>query len=138
MIENGSTVKFHYTLQVDEEVVDSSREREPMTYVHGSGQLIPGLERVLEGREQGERMGVDVPPEQAYGQWNPEAVRVVPISEFENPQNLKEGARVRGKANGKEFEASITEVGDERITLDLNHPLAGKTLKFDVEILDVS
>lgn len=138
MIENGSKVTFHYTLEVDEKVVDTSREREPMTYVHGSGELIPGLESRLEGRVPGDRMGVNVPPEQAYGQWNPEAVRVVPISEFENRQNLQEGARVRGKAGGKEFEAAITDVGDERVTLDLNHPLAGKTLKFDVEILDVS
>lgn len=137
MIEKGSKVKLHYTLKVEGEVIDSTKEREPLTYVHGSAQLIPGLEEGLEGREEGETMGLKLPPERAYGRWNPGAVRTVPVSAFSDPERIAVGRRVQGETNGRSFEASVTEVDADKVTLDLNHPLAGKTLEFEVEVVEV-
>ena len=137
MIERGSKVKLHYTLKVEGNVVDSTKEKEPLAYVHGSGQLIPGLEERLEGRKQGEKMGVTLSPEKAYGQRKPEAVRTVAKSVFANPERIAVGSRVQGESDGRRFEASVTEMGPDKVTLDLNHPLAGKTLEFDVEVVEV-
>jgi FKBP-type peptidyl-prolyl cis-trans isomerase SlyD len=129
MIEQGSNVKLHYTLTVDGEALDSSRDREPLSYVHGQGQLVPGLERQLEGMQAGDRKNATVLPEEGYGPHRPEALHDVPRSAFSNASDLKAGDRVSGQAQGQAFEATITAV--------MNHPLAGKTLEFDVEIVEV-
>lgn len=138
MIQNGSHVTFHYTLTVDGEVIDSSAGREPLSYVHGQGQIIPGLEEQLAGLESGQKVSVTVEPEKAYGPSHPEAIQQVPRAAFRDPDQLRPGDMVSGQMQGQQFQARVTEVGQEFITLDLNHPLAGKTLHFDVEILEVA
>jgi FKBP-type peptidyl-prolyl cis-trans isomerase SlyD len=138
MIKQGSQVKLHYTLTVDGEVLDSSRDREPHAYVHGAGQMMPGLEEQLEGMVVGDKKSATVAPEKAYGPHQSDAVHQVPKSAFSDPTSLEAGGRVSGEASGQEFQATITEVGDDDVTLDLNHPLAGKTLEFELEIVDVS
>ena len=138
MIQQGSNVKFHYTLTVDGETLDSSREGDPLAYVHGAGNIVPGLERELEGMAAGESKNVTVAPEDGYGPHLPEACHEVPKKAFSDPSALKPGDRVSGQAQDQEFEAVVTAVGDETISLDLNHPLAGKTLQFEVEIVEVA
>lgn len=137
MITSGSKVKFHYILRVGDEVLHSSMGNEPLTYVQGNGQIISGLEEQLEGLEVGDKKQLTLPPEKAYGPWRPEAVRRVSKDVFADPENVKPGEVVSGESDGKKFHATITEVGVDEVTLDTNHPLAGRTLNFEVQILEI-
>lgn len=137
MIQDGSKVKLHYKLSVDEEQVESSFDKEPLAYTHGEGQIIPGLEQELTGMEQGEKKTVTIPPGQAYGERNDQAVQEVPKEAFGDVDELNVGDVVSGKISGQPFRATVEGIGDENITLDLNHPLAGKTLTFEVEVVEV-
>lgn len=138
-VEGGRTIRLAYTLTVDGEKVDSSEERGPLEYTQGAGEIIPGLERQLAGLRSGDRRTVTVEPEEAYGRVDPEAFVAVPRERFAPDVELKAGETVFSRnEEGQVFGARIHEVGDEEVTLDLNHPLAGKTLRFDVEILEVN
>lgn len=137
-IQDGSTVEIHYTLVVENEVVDSSAGKEPLKYVQGSGEIIPGLEEELTGLAAGDKKEVLVEPEKGYGPSDPEAVRQLPRDAFQNPETLEVGALVGGTVKGQQFQARIASIDDESVTIDLNHPLAGKTLNFAVEVVHVS
>jgi len=137
MIANGMRVKFHYRLIVDGEVVDDSHERGPMSFIHGNGMVIRGVELATLGMKPGETKSVEIPPEDGYGPVKPDAVKTLPISDFGHPDNLAVGKRVGGKDKGRPFQATITEIGEETVTLDMNHPLAGKHLHFEIEIVEV-
>lgn len=136
-VEKGSQVSIHYTLHAGEQLIESSKDQQPLTYEHGAGQIVPGLEEEIDGMEQGESKKVTLEPEQAYGPHNPEAVRAIPKESFQDASQLNVGDRVAGQADGQEFQATVTEVGDETVTLDFNHPLAGQTLQFDIEVVKV-
>ena len=137
MIKDGSNVKIHYTLTVDGDKVDSSEGNEPLSYVQGQAQIIPGLEKELAGMAAGESKQVEISPEEGYGEVNQELIQTVPRTAFQDPENLQVGGRVRGQSGDTPFIATIKDITDEGITLDLNHPLAGKTLNFDVQIVEV-
>jgi FKBP-type peptidyl-prolyl cis-trans isomerase 2 len=137
MIANGMRVTFHYRLTVDGEVVDDSRKRAPMVFIHGNGMVIRGIELATLGMKPGEEKTVDVPPEQGYGPRKPSAIKSLPISDFGHPEQLEVGKRVGGKDKGRPFQATVTEIGDDSVTLDMNHPLAGKDLHFEIEIVEV-
>lgn len=137
-VKAGTEVKIDYKLTVDGEVVDTSEGREPLTYVQGEGQIIPGLERELAGLTEGATKHVTVQPEDGYGAVNPAAVQKLPRSAFgENAQNLEAGMVVTGQNAGRPVQAKVVAVGPKEITLDMNHPLAGKTLEFDVKVVSV-
>ena len=138
MIKPGSNVKLHYTLTVDAMVVDSSEGGEPLTYVHGEGQIVPGLEEQLAGLSAGESKAAVVVPDKGFGPRNAEAVHSVPRTAFQEAGDLKVGDKVTGQAQGRDFQARVTAVDTESITLDLNHPLAGKTLHFAIDIVEVA
>jgi FKBP-type peptidyl-prolyl cis-trans isomerase SlyD len=138
MIKSGSKVKLHYTLSVDGEVLEDSKGGEPLSYVHGEGQIIPGLEEQLEGLGAGEQKSAEVAPEKGYGVRQADAVQEVPRTAFRNPEQLKVDDVVTGQAGDQPIRARIAEVKPESFVIDLNHPLAGKTLHFAVEIVDVS
>jgi FKBP-type peptidyl-prolyl cis-trans isomerase SlyD len=114
------------------------RQGEPLTYVHGEGQIVPGLEEQLEGLAAGESKAAVVAPDKGYGPRNPEAVQSVPRTAFQEAGDLKVGDMVTGQAQGRDFQARVTAVDTESITLDLNHPLAGKTLHFAIDIVEVA
>jgi len=137
MIKNESKVTFHYTLKVEGRVLGSSVGKSPASYVHGSGQIIPGLEEEMEGMQPGESREITVQPEKGYGDHDPAAVQKVPKSAFYDADNLKEGETVMGSAGGRDFQARVAGVSPDEITLDLNHPLAGKRLDFSVEVVSV-
>ncbi|MGH9340209.1 MAG: FKBP-type peptidyl-prolyl cis-trans isomerase [Acidobacteriota bacterium] len=122
---------------VDGEVIESSNGRQPLSYVQGSGQIIPGLEEELEDMEPGEKKRVTVPPEKAYGVHNPEAVHQISKDAFQNAESMNEGDMVKGQMGDQPFHGTIQSIDDQTVTLDLNHPLAGKTLEFDVEVVEV-
>lgn len=137
MIEQGSHVRLHYVLKVDGRAIDTSRDAEPIEYTHGESQILPGLEEQLQGLEEGQHKVVAVEPEGAYGQPDPEAVRSFPRSAFRDLQEVRAGQMIRGKVGGDEFRATIVSVDADQVLLDMNHPLAGKTLEYEVEIVKV-
>jgi len=139
MIQNGSKVQIHYTLTVDGEEVESSRGGEPLSYVHGKGQIIPGLEEELAGLGPGEKKKIRVTPEKAYGEHDPNALQEVPKTALPEPEQIELGMTVSGRTkDGRTLQARVTGIADDKIILDLNHPLAGKTLDFQVEAVAVS
>jgi len=136
--EKNKVVTFHYHLtDEDSETIDSSREAEPLTVLFGHGAIIPGLEKAMDGHVAGDRFDVSVPPEQAYGLRREDFTQRVPKKYFRNADQLKPGdSTVLGTEQGHR-PVVVLKVGSSVIDVDLNHPLAGKTLKFDIEITDV-
>ena len=139
MIQDHMAVQLEYTLTSDGAVVDSTEGRGPLQYVHGQGQIIPGLERQLTGLHVGDAREITVRPEEAYGPVDPSAFVEIPKTQLPPNVTPAVGVVLRGMdPDGKPFRATIHEVKDKAVTLDLNHPLAGKTLLFKVKVIDVS
>jgi len=138
MVKSGATVSLEYTLTAEDgKVIESNKGKEPLRYVDGRSQIIPGLERALVGMKPGTEKKVTVKPEEAYGQVDPKAYREVP-KESVPEDSHKAGATLFAKnAEGEMFPVRVKEVKDKTVVIDMNHPLAGKTLVFDVKILDV-
>jgi len=135
-IEDGKVVSMDYTLHVDGEVVDTSAGRKPLEFIQGTGNIIPGLERELYGMGIGESKKVNVSPTDGYGELDPKAYANVPRAEFPNNIPLEKGVQVQVRnQSGNPMYAHIDEFTDEVVKLDFNHPLAGKTLNFDVTIV---
>jgi FKBP-type peptidyl-prolyl cis-trans isomerase SlyD len=137
-IERDKVVTFHYRL-TDEEgsFTESSRNSEPVAYLHGHRNVVPGLEKAMDARQAGDKFEVSVPPEEAYGLRNDEAVQRVPIKHLIRPGKLAAGKAVAVSTNEGPRQATVVKVGRFNVDLDFNHPLAGKTLVFDIEIVDV-
>ena len=138
VVQAGSQVSFDYTLTDDSgKVIDSSKGREPMTYVHGQGQIIPGLEKEMAGMAVGAGKKVKVKPEDAYGPVNPQAFEEVPKEQLP-PGALKVGTMLTAQGpQGQSVPVRVHEIKEKTVVMDFNHPLAGKTLSFDVKITDV-
>jgi len=138
-IADGRIVCLDYTLRLDnDEVVDTSEEREPIEFVQGQRQIVPGLEDALYGMEAGDEKSVVVEPAEGYGERNPEASQDVPRDAFQEGVELEAGMPIQvSDGSGRTATAFVAEVGDEAVKLDFNHPLAGETLHFDVEVVDV-
>ncbi|NLI34075.1 MAG: peptidylprolyl isomerase [Deltaproteobacteria bacterium] len=137
-IENGSKVSLEYTLSVDGGVIDSSEGTEPLRYTHGEQQIIPGLEKELTGLMAGDEKSVTVAARDGYGEFDPQALREIPRSLLPRDLQPEIGMTlaVRGP-QGQAMPVQITAVDPDTITVDLNHPLAGKTLHFEVKIVSV-
>ncbi len=137
-IAKNSIVSIHYTLKDEKgEVLDSSDGRDPLDYLHGAGQIIPGLENELEGRKPGDEFSVVIEPEEGYGSRDESLVHEVPKTEFETPDEIEVGMQFRVGAEGGTLIMVVAGVGEESVTLDGNHPLAGVNLAFDVSVADV-
>lgn len=137
-IDKHSVVSMHYTLKNQEGMVlDSSEGREPLVYLHGVGALIPGLENELNGKTSGEKLQAVIAPENAYGEIRKDLLHVVPKSGFQGDEELMEGMQVQLDTDQGPAIAVVAKINGEEVTLDLNHPLAGMTLYFDVEVVDV-
>ena len=137
--EKGDTVAVHYTGTLEDgEVFDSSREREPLEFEVGSGQVIPGFDRAVEGLEVGESREITIQPDEGYGEPREDLVVDVERGQFPDDSEPEVGRQVQVQvAPGQNRVATITEIQDEAITLDLNHPLAGKELTFAVELVEI-
>ncbi len=137
-IKDGSKVSFDYTLTIDGRVVDSSEGREPLTYTHGEGQIIPGLSSQLEGLKEGDEKTVVVAPEDAYGVVDPKAFQEVPKDRMPQDIDLQVGTQLQSSSpDGRTFVVTVSEVKADSVVIDLNHPLAGKTLQFQVKVRSV-
>ena len=132
-------VTMNYEVVDDQgQLIDRSEEGGPLAYIHGNGQLIPGLETALEGRGKGDKIAVDVPPEQGYGERDEEGVQIVARNQFDDSVEIEVGMQFEAQDDDDGHQiVTVVAVDGEKITLDTNHPLAGKNLRFEVEILDV-
>ena len=134
----NTVVAFDYVLTApDGKVIDSNEGAGPLAYIHGQGQIIPGLEAALEGRTTGDAFQVTVPPEKAYGVRDSALVQVVSRDMFESVNELEVGMRFRASLEDGEHVFTIVGLDDKQVTIDGNHPLAGTTLRFDVKVVEV-
>ena len=138
-IQNDKVVSIDYTLKDDSgEDLDNSQDREPLAFIFGSGNIIPGLENALEGKEQGEELSVTVEPKEGYGEYDESLMFEVGKEQFQDASQIQEGMQVQAQnSNGQVQIFTIKSIGDEKVTLDANHPLAGQTLHFDVAVSEV-
>ena len=138
-IADGHAVFFHYTLTSNEgEVIDSSEGRDPLGYLHGAGNIVPGLEKEMVGKKVGDVFDVVVPPAEGYGEVHAELVQDVPREVFKDaPNELEIGLMFQvDTPNGAQV-FTITRLEDDKVTIDGNHALAGETLNFHIEISEV-
>ena len=137
-IARDSVVTIHYTLKDDAgEVIDSSSSGEPLAYLHGHGNIVPGLERELTGRDVGEKVSVKVPPAEGYGEYDKSLVQSVPRRALRGIKDVREGMHLHAQTEEGPQTVTVTRVAGDMVTLDGNHPLAGKSLNFDIQIEDV-
>ena len=137
-ITEKKAVTFHYTLKnSDGEQMESSREGQPMSYLHGASNIIPGLEKAMEGKAAGDTFEVTVEPAEAYGERNDANIQRVPAKHFRNPKLLQPGQIVGLQTQQGPVQVTVVKVGRFNVDVDANHPLAGQALTFDVEIVDV-
>jgi FKBP-type peptidyl-prolyl cis-trans isomerase SlyD len=130
-------VTFHYTLRDDDgTVLDSSDQRPPLTYLHGEGNIVPGLEKALEGKQAGDELKVTVRPEDGYGKRSDGNIRNVPRRRLPEGK-IEAGMRLRLQTTEGPMIALVTAVRGDYVTLDSNHPLADKTLHFEVKVVEV-
>jgi peptidylprolyl isomerase len=137
--KNGDTIKVHYTGKLnDGSVFDSSENREPLEFQLGNGQLIPGFEKAVTGMSVGDSTTVTIPATEAYGDVNEELILNVDRSRMPADINPEIGMQLQvQQPNGQPIPVVITEVTDEFVMLDANHPLAGKDLTFDIEVVEI-
>ena len=137
-VADDVVVSIEYTLTVDGEVIDASEENDPLEYLQGYQNIIPGLERELAGMKIGESKEVTVQPKDGYGEQDPEAVIEVPRREFPKDFEVKPGIELQlQNQDGELMNAVIVSISTSTVKLDLNHPLAGKDLHFRVTIVDL-
>jgi FKBP-type peptidyl-prolyl cis-trans isomerase SlyD len=137
-IAQNDVVSIHYTLKDDaDKVLDSSAGGEPLAYLHGHGNLVPGLERALAGHDVGERLKVTVPAADGYGEYDQALVQKVPRRALKGIANLRVGMRLQAGTDHGHQAVTVTHIAGDMVTLDGNHPLAGRNLNFEIEITAV-
>lgn len=139
--KSGDTVRIHYTGKLDDgHVFDSSVARnEPFEFQLGSGNVIPGFDKAVTGMEAGEKKTFTIPVADAYGERNEEMVLEFPKTELPGEVNPEPGMVLEAQGqNGEQYRLTVTAVAEETVTLDGNHPLAGKDLTFDIELLEIA
>jgi len=138
-IADGLVVSIHYTLRDDTgELLDTSSGDEPLVYLHGAENIVPGLERALDGHTVGDRLTVEVAPADGYGEATSKGPQAVPRDQFPADADLFAGMQIYAETeSGDGFPLWIVEVSDDQVMLDSDHPLAGATLHFEVEVTEI-
>jgi FKBP-type peptidyl-prolyl cis-trans isomerase SlyD len=138
VVKDGSVVSLEYTLSgEDGKTIESNKGKEPLKYTQGSQQIVPGLEKGLEGMKPGEERRVKVKPEEGYGPVDPKGFQEFPKDKIPS-EALKVGAMLTARGpQGQQIPVRVHEIKEKTVVLDLNHPMAGKTLVFDIKVLDV-
>ena len=137
-IEKNKVVTFHYSLTADNDYSESSRGGDPAMYLHGYGGIVRGLEREMRGHQAGDSFSLEVAPEDAFGEHNPEIVHRVPRKHLIGaPAKLTPGQVVAVNAKQGQVQGIVQKVGRFTVDVDFNHPMAGRTLNFEIEILEV-
>lgn len=137
--KSGDTVKIHYTGTLEDGTqFDSSKDRDPLQFEVGSGQVIPGFDKAVEGMAVGEEKSVTIASDEAYGPRREQMVQEVPKTALPPDLEPEEGMALQAQGqDGQPINLTVTEIGDDTITVDANHPLAGKDLKFDIELVAI-
>jgi FKBP-type peptidyl-prolyl cis-trans isomerase SlyD len=138
VVKNGSVVSLEYTLSDEKgKMIESNKGKEPLKYTQGQNQIVPGLEKEMTGMKVGGEKNVRVKPEEGYGVVNPKAFQEVPKEKIP-ADALKVGTTLTARsAQGQTVQVRVHEIKEKTVVLDLNHPLAGRTLVFDVKVLDI-
>jgi FKBP-type peptidyl-prolyl cis-trans isomerase SlyD len=135
IIQKNCVVTVDYTLTDSEGIViDSSLSHEPMVYLHGTGSLLPGMEHSLEGKAAGDKFKISLTPENAFGLRDEALVHRVPMDELVHIEGLKEGSQIQAESEAGDQLFTVILIEDHEVTLDGNHPLAGQTLNFDLDV----
>lgn len=138
LIKDGVTVSIEYTLKLDDgTTVDTNVEGDPLTFVQGSGQILPALEEQLDGLDVNESKQVTLPPEKAYGDVKKDAFQTIPLERIPEDARQVDARLVAQDDKGNKLQLRVHEINGDQAVLNLNHPLAGKTLHFDVKVLAV-
>jgi FKBP-type peptidyl-prolyl cis-trans isomerase SlyD len=137
-VGNNRVVAIDYTLKDDDgKIIDTSQGREPLSYIQGIGNLIPGVETALEGKAEGERVEITVPPETGYGVRDEALVLSLDRDKFGEVEDLQEGLRFRMDSGDESMIFTVTNIEDDKVHVDGNHPLAGMTLHFDITVQSI-
>jgi peptidylprolyl isomerase len=138
--KTGDTVKIHYTGTLDDGTqFDSSNGRDPLEFTLGSGQVIPGFDKAVEGMAVGDEKSVNIQPEDAYGPRNDQMVQDVPKSALPDDLEPEEGMGLQARGqDGQVLNLTVVAVGEDSITVDGNHPLAGQNLNFDIQLVEIA
>ena len=138
-VNDGDTVKVHYTGKLENDVVfDTSNEHEPLQFTIGDGRVIPGFEEAVVGMEPGESKTANIPADQAYGPYHEEMVRALDRNQLPPDIELEVGQHLESRSEeGQSFIVTVIDISGSTVTLDANHPLAGKDLSFDIELLEI-
>lgn len=137
-ISQDQVVSIHYTLRDEAgKIIDSSPAGEPLAYLHGHGNLVPGLERELAGRSVGDKLTVTLSPADGYGEHDSKLVRQVPRRALKGVGNVRVGMRLSASSGRSDRTVTVTRISGDLVTVDGNHPLAGKKLHFEVEVAGV-
>ena len=137
-IADQRVVLMHYTLTNDQgEVLDTSQGGDPLAFLQGMGNIIPGLEKALTGKQAGDKLQVKVPPAEGYGERDERLIQQVPRRAFQGIKDIQPGMSFQAQGNGGPMQVTVTRVMGDMVTVDGNHPLAGESLNFDVEIVEV-
>ena len=138
-VKDGNTVKVHYTGTLkDGSVFDTSAEREPLEFKLGEGQLIPGFEKAVIGMEEGESTKIDIPVKEAYGEACEDLIINVPKDQLPDDVEPEVGMQLQvNQPDGQPVPVRVAEISDDELTLDANHPLAGKDLSFEIEVVEI-
>ena len=138
-VQNDKVVTLHYHLTNTEgQVIESSRGSEPLTYLHGTGTILSSLEHALTGLEVGATKTVEVAPADAYGEHDATKVETLPRGAFERVHNLEVGMLLQAQdPQGQTFTVRVMDIREDTVVIDANHPLAGETLTFEIEVLDI-
>jgi FKBP-type peptidyl-prolyl cis-trans isomerase SlyD len=137
-ITHDQVVSIHYTLRDDAgQIIDSSAQGEPLAYLHGHGNLVAGLERELTGKQAGDKLQVTVSAADGYGEYDPQLVQRVPRRALKGIANVRVGMRLQAQTDQGARPVTVTQLAGDMVTLDGNHPLAGQSLHFDIEVTEV-
>ena len=139
-VKAGDTVRIHYTGTLnDGTTFDSSQGRDPLQFEVGSGQIIPGLDKELPGMTVGDKKTVNIPAAEAYGEVNPQMQQAIPRDQIPDGVPLEVGGRLQMQTpEGQVIPVTVAAVDEQTVTLDANHPLAGKDLNFDIELVSIN
>jgi len=137
MIQKGNVVAVHYTGKLtDGEVFDSSEGRDPLKFQVGSGQIIPGFENAIIGKQIGDKLTINIKPEDAYGQVREDLI--IKVGKEQMPGDVQVGQSLQAQSdNGQSVNVVVTEVNEDHVVIDGNHPLAGEELLFNIQILEI-
>ncbi len=137
-IANGTVASFHYTLRGEDGAeIENSRDGDPVAYLHGHGNILPALEEQLAGHAAGDTLSVTLAPEQAYGVRRADSIQRVPLKHLHAPGRLRPGMVVAVETEHGARQVTVLKVGKFNADVDTNHPLAGRTLSFEIEVLEV-